>query len=52
MYLQSFREIVYVLRPPVFEKCCDTIYPQQSKTHIAVIEGKIKKPLKIRKSDP
>lgn len=41
MYLQSSREIVYVLRPSVFEKCCDIIYPQQSKTHIAGTEGKI-----------
>jgi len=30
-----------VLRPPVLEKCRNIIYPQQSKTHIASIEGKI-----------
>ena len=41
-----------MLRPPVFEKCCDIIYPQQSETYVAGIEGKIKKPIKIRKSDP
>ena len=41
-----------MLRPPVFEKCRNIIYPQKSKTRIASIEGKIYKSIKIRKSDP
>jgi hypothetical protein len=49
IYSRSGRS--FVLRPPVFEKYCDIIYPQRSKTRIASIEGKIKKPIKIRKSD-